>query len=134
MADPGGPGPGQDHGLDLVPGQEAGVPADDWVVGWLADAAPVLIYRAPQVTVELPRAVPGQLPDSDRRRAGLEANLVAVLFRLERHDEAERAGIRLLARDTDPQRVADTSWLVAYATLRTGRETEAIAQLTQRLA
>ena len=38
------------------------MPADDWVVEWLAEAAPALIYRAPQVAVELLRAVLGQLP------------------------------------------------------------------------
>jgi len=118
----------------VVPGQEAGVAVDEWVVGWLAEAAAVLIYRAPQVAEGLLRGVLGQLPGSDARRAGLEASLVAVLFRLERYQEAERAGVRLLAGETDPQRVADTSWLVAYATLRSGRIAEAMAQVTQGLA
>ena len=120
-----------------LPGQEtgvlAGMPADDWVVAWLAEAAPVLIYRAPQMAVELLRAVLGQLP-GDARRAGLEANLVAALFALGLYEQAERAGLRLLASDTDPQRTAETAWLVAYATIRTGRLAEAIPQLTQRLA
>ena len=110
------------------------MPVDDWVVAWLADAAPVLIYRSPQVAEELLRAVLGQLSGSDRRRAGLEASLVAALFRLERYQEAEQAGVRLLAGETDPQRVADTYWLVAYATLRTGRVEEARAQIAQGLA
>jgi DNA-binding CsgD family transcriptional regulator len=125
------PDPAQLSGQET--GALAGMPADDWVVAWLAVAAPVLIYRAPQVAVELLRAVLGQLP-GDARRAGLEANLVAALFRLARYEEAERAGVRLLASDTDPQRTAETAWLVAYATIRTGRLAEAISQLTQRLA
>jgi hypothetical protein len=33
------------------------------------------------------------------RRAGLEASLVAVLFRLGQYEETERAGVRLLAGD-----------------------------------
>jgi DNA-binding CsgD family transcriptional regulator/tetratricopeptide (TPR) repeat protein len=103
------------------------------VVAWLADAAPVLIYRSPQVAEELLRAVLGQLSVGDRRREGLEASLVAALFRLERYEEAEQAGVRLLAGETDPQRVADTYWLVAYATLRTGRVEEARAQIAQGL-
>ncbi len=125
-------------GLDPAPGQQAGVlagmPADEWVVAWLAEAAPVLIYRAPQVAVELLRAVLAQLPKTDPRRAVLAANLVAVLFRLERDQEVERAGARLLAGDTDPQRAAETAWLVAYATLRSGRVAEAQTQVTQALA
>ncbi len=125
-------------GLDPMSGEEtgvlAGVPADEWIVAWLAEAASVLIYRAPQVAVELLRAVLGQLPGSDLRRGGLEASLVAVLFRLGLYEETERAGVRLLAGDTDPERVADAAWLVAYAMLRTERDAEAITQVTQGLA
>jgi DNA-binding CsgD family transcriptional regulator/tetratricopeptide (TPR) repeat protein len=115
-------------------GQEATLPADDWVVAWLAEAAPALIYRAPEMAENLLAAVLGQLPGSDGRRAVLEANLAAVLFRLERYEEAERAGVRLLAGDTDPQRVADTAWLVAYAMMRTGRLAQAVPQITRALA
>jgi DNA-binding CsgD family transcriptional regulator/tetratricopeptide (TPR) repeat protein len=130
LAGPAGPspGPGSDPAQEL-PVLE--VPADEWVVAWLADAAPVLIYRAPLVAAELLRGVLGQLRGSDARRAGLEANLVAALFRLRRYGEAERAGVRLLAGDTDPRRVADTSWLVAYAMIRADRAAEALARLTQ---
>jgi len=113
--------------------EQTGIPVDDWVVAWLADAAPALIYRAPQLAEELLRAVLGQLPGNDARRAGLEAVLVAALFRLERFAEAERAGVRLLAADTDPQRTAETAWLVAHAMMRAGRPAEAIPQITQGL-
>jgi DNA-binding CsgD family transcriptional regulator len=132
-ADPAGqsPGPGSDPVQEL-PVLE--VPADEWVVAWLADAAPALIYRAPLVAAELLRGVLGQLRRSDARRAGLEANLVAALFRLRRYGEAERAGVRLLAWDADPQRVADTSWLVAYAMIRTDRPAEALARLAKEVA
>jgi DNA-binding CsgD family transcriptional regulator len=129
---------GLDHdqpgGPDPMTGEETSVPADDWVVEWLAEASAVLIYRAPPVAVELLRAVLGQLPGSDQRRPGLEANLVAALFRLGLNEEAERAGMRLLAGDTDPQRTAETTWLVAYAMMRTGRLEEAIAAITRGLA
>jgi len=120
------------------PGQEtaalAAVPVDDWVVEWLAEAVSVLIYRAPQVAVELLRAVLDQLPGNDGRRSGLEANLVAALFRLGLYEEAERAGVRLLVGDTDSQRTAETAWLVAYAMMRTGRLAEAVSAITQGLA
>jgi DNA-binding CsgD family transcriptional regulator/tetratricopeptide (TPR) repeat protein len=123
---------------DPASGQETGalavVPADDWVVAWLAEAAPALIYRAPQMTVDLLRAVLDQLPGNDARRSDLEANLVAALFRLGLYEEAEQAGTRLLAGDTDPRRTAETAWLVAYSTIRSGRQSEAVAQITQGLA
>jgi DNA-binding CsgD family transcriptional regulator len=73
------------------------------------------------------------LPGNDPRRAALEAVLVAALFRLERYQEAERAGGRLLAGDTDPQRTADTSWLAAFAMMRTGRTAQALTLVTQEL-
>ena len=101
-------------------GQATAAPVDEWVVAWLAEAAPALNYRAPQVAVELLRTVLDQLPGTDPRRNGIEANLVAALFRLGLNEEAERAGVRLLAGDTDPQRTAETAWLVAYAMLRAG--------------
>ncbi len=122
--------PGSDPAEELP---ELEVPADEWVVAWLAGAAPVLIYRAPLVAAELLRGVLGQLRASDARRPVLEANLVAALFRLRRYTEAELAGVRLLAGDTDPQRVADTSWLVAYAMIRTDRTAEALARLAQEV-
>lgn len=49
-------------------------------------------------------------------------------------DQLSGSDLRLLAGDTDPQRLADTAWLVAYAMIRTGRGPEAIAQITQGLA
>jgi DNA-binding CsgD family transcriptional regulator len=122
-----GPVPGAD-------GDTLEIPADEWVVAWLAEAAPVLIYRAPTVAAQLLRGVLAQLPGSDRRRAGLEASLVAVWFRLERYEDVERAGARMLAGDTDPQRVADTSWLVAYAMMRTGRPAQGQVLVTGELA
>ena len=131
---PAGLDPDRGTRLDPVPGQDAGVLADEWVVAWLAGAAPELIYRAPQVAEALLRAVLAQLPHSDPRRPGLEANLVATLFRLERYQEAEWAGAQLPAGDTDPQRAADTAWLVAYAMIRTGQRAKAMAQIAQRLA
>jgi DNA-binding CsgD family transcriptional regulator len=121
----------------LAPDEDSGpleVPADEWVVAWLAEAAPVLIYRAPAVVVRLLRGVIAQLRGTDPRRAGLEAHLVAVLFRLEQYQEAERTGVRLLAADTGRQRIADISWLVAYAMTMTERPAEALALVRRELS
>jgi DNA-binding CsgD family transcriptional regulator/tetratricopeptide (TPR) repeat protein len=128
-------GKGPDAGL--VPGGEVDaleVPADEWIVEWLADAAPVLIYRAPVVAAQLLQGVLGQFRGNDPRRARLAASLVVVLFRLQRFHEAEREGLRLLAEETDPRLVAQTSWLVAYSMVRTGRSPEALARMGKELA
>jgi DNA-binding CsgD family transcriptional regulator/tetratricopeptide (TPR) repeat protein len=132
-AEHGGQAPDPEPG----PGRELGVlevPADEWVVAWLADAAPALTYRAPLVAAGLLRGVLGQLRRGDPRRAGLEVSLVAVLFQLEQYEEVERAGARLLAGDADPLRAGQASWLVAYAMMRTGRMGEARARLTRDVA
>jgi DNA-binding CsgD family transcriptional regulator/tetratricopeptide (TPR) repeat protein len=60
-------------------------------------------------------------------------NLVTALFRLGRYGEAERAGMRLLAGDADPQRAGETTWLVAYAMIRTDRRAAALSLVTSEL-
>jgi DNA-binding CsgD family transcriptional regulator len=122
---PGGPG-GEIEALEI--------PAEEWVATWLADAASVLIYRAPVLAAQLLQGVLSQLRGDDPRRAGLAASLVVVLFRLQRFAEAERAGLRLLASESDPRRVGHTSWLVAYAMVRTGRSAEALTRMARELA
>jgi DNA-binding CsgD family transcriptional regulator/tetratricopeptide (TPR) repeat protein len=115
--------------LAVVPG-----PADDWVVGWLAGAARVLVYRAPQVAADLLHGVVGQLPDSDPRRDELEASLVTVAFLLLRHDEVEQTGRRLMARAGDADRAAEMAWLVGYTFMRDGRAAEAATVVGEGLA
>jgi DNA-binding CsgD family transcriptional regulator len=119
----------------LIPAElpEVELPAEGWVVDWLVDAAPVLIYRAPQVAAGLLRGIIGQLHGTDPQRAGLEVNLVTALFRLRQYDEAERAGMRLLAGDTDPRRAGETTWLIAYAMIRTDRRAAALSLVTGEL-
>ena len=125
-------------GLDPLSGQLmyvlAGRSVEEWVVAWLEDAAPVLTYRAPEVGAELLRGVLSQLLRGDPRRPGLEARLVEALFRLGRYEEAERAGVLLLAADTDPQRVTETSRLVTNAMTVNNRVAQALAQVTEGLA
>ena len=126
------------EGADPLSGQLAyvlaGASADEWVVGWLADAAPVLAYRAPDVAAELLREVLSQLLNGDPRREELEATLLKALAELGQDEETERVGLQLLARDTDPLRAADTCLLVAEAMLKTDRVSEALAQVTRGLA
>jgi hypothetical protein len=83
-----------------------------------------------RVPVSLAAAIHGRL-------AGLAEDSVRVLrwaALLGLEFSVADLGARLLAGDTDPQRVADTSWLVAFATIRAGRRAEAQAQITQGLA
>jgi DNA-binding CsgD family transcriptional regulator len=107
----------------------------DWVRDWLAQAAPLLSYRAPLLAADLLRRVLAQWPAArDWRHEEIQTALVTVAFLLSWHDEAERAGLQVLASTTDQDRAAEVTWLVAYTLDLTGRRDEAIAMVEQALA
>jgi tetratricopeptide (TPR) repeat protein len=105
--------------------QVLGPAVEPWVADWLAAAAPALTYLAPAVAADLIGDVLAQLPEADAWREDLEASLVRVAFLLQRHDEVERVGRRLLTAARDPGRIAEMAWLVGYTFMRTGRLDEA---------
>jgi DNA-binding CsgD family transcriptional regulator/tetratricopeptide (TPR) repeat protein len=98
--------------------------AGDWIWQWLADAAGTLVHRAPQVAAELLRRALVHLLEADPRREIIEAGLVRAAFLLMQHEELERVARPLLARTTDPDRVAEVSWLLGVALGRVGRPAE----------
>src|SRR6266545_2533009 len=75
---------------------------DAWVVSWVADAAPELIYRAPQIAVTLLERVRELTDHGDPRREPLDASLVTALFLLGRNEEAERLARSVLVGARDP--------------------------------
>ncbi|HMH91978.1 MAG TPA: helix-turn-helix transcriptional regulator, partial [Streptosporangiaceae bacterium] len=99
----------------------------DWVAGWLADRAGVLVHRAPQGAAELLGQVVAALAAGDPHREVLAEYLAGVLFVLARFDQAEPVARGLLAGTGDPQRRARMAWTLAYTLLRTGRAAEALA-------
>jgi DNA-binding CsgD family transcriptional regulator len=116
---------------ERIAAQLAAVPelTQHWARDWLAGVAPVLIYRAPRVAAEVLRLVLAELADDDPRREAPECALVTVAFLLGRYAEVEQEGRRALARASDPDRVAEVSWFMAYALLQTGRAAEGAAVL-----
>lgn len=106
---------------------------DRWVRDWLTKATPVLAYRAPGVTADLLRGALGQLAADDQDRELLEAVLVRVEFLLLNDEEVERVGRKLLACTHDPDRAAETTWLVAYTVMRTARPADAASMIEQAL-
>jgi DNA-binding CsgD family transcriptional regulator len=107
--------------------------ADRWVRDWLIEAAPVLAYRAPQVTADLLRGVLVQVTKDDQDRERLEAVLVQVEFLLMHDEEVQRVGRKLLASTHDPDRAAEVAWLVAYSLMRTVRSADAASMIEQAL-
>jgi len=100
---------------------------DAWVVSWVADAAPELIYRAPQIAVTLLERVRELTDHGDPRREPLDASLVTALFLLGRNEEAERLARSVLVGARDPAVAGRMTWTLGYVLLRTVRAEEALA-------
>lgn len=106
-----------------------------WVRDWLAQTAPLLIYRAPNLAADLLRRVLADWPAARGwRYEELQQALVTVAFLLSSHDEAEQVGLRLIASTADQDRAAEVTWLVAYTLERSGRRADAIAMVERALA
>jgi len=108
----------------LAAAQQAAGPdgelASDWAASWLAAAAPVLNYRAPQVAAELFCGALAQLAGDDDRREILQASLATVSFLLMRPEQVEQIAGPLAATARDPARAAEMAWLLAYSRTRAG--------------
>ncbi|MGW2562551.1 ATP-binding protein [Streptomyces sp. NPDC001514] len=121
-----------------------------WVVDWLVETAPTLIYRAPEVAVDLLGRVlreqtgdePGkpswdpagpaltELAWDDPRREPLEAVLATAAFLRGEYERAEDLAQRVLARTDDGDRAGEMTWLLGRALMRQERYTEAIEVVT----
>ena len=128
LADAGaGPGKVAAH-LVASPGTAQG-----WVRDWLVQAAPALIYQAPQVAAGLLRAALADLAGDAPEREALETGLVRVAFMQWQHEEVARTGSKLLAGHLDPSRRAEIAWFVGYALLRHGEAAEAFTVVERAL-
>jgi DNA-binding CsgD family transcriptional regulator len=101
--------------------------ADEWMVGWVAESAHVLTYRAPQIAVELLRRTRELVAADDSRREQLDASLVMTLSLAGRHEEeVERLAHPVLLSTRDPEVAGRMSWALASALMATGRYDEAL--------
>jgi DNA-binding CsgD family transcriptional regulator len=108
--------------------------ADAWAAQWVADAAPTLIHRAPQVAVELLERVRDAGGVNDPRRQRLQADLVTALFLLGRYERVQRLAPALLAGTGDAAAAGRMAWTLAYALLHTARYEQALAVTARMLA
>jgi DNA-binding SARP family transcriptional activator/tetratricopeptide (TPR) repeat protein len=111
----------------------AGGDAGPWATAWLDTATPVLVYRAPLVAVDLLRRVIGTDGLDDAMRATCQARLASVLFRIGRDTEAERNARKALPTVSDPDRIAELRWILAYVPYRASRAGEALVALEEAL-
>jgi len=107
---------------------------DEWFLDWLAGAAPILTHRAPQTAIELLRRAIDQVGSDDRRRDVFASWLATSLAGMGRNADASQQARQVLSRTSDPDRVAEMSWVLAYTSLRTGHSAEALDVLAQGLA
>ncbi|MFJ6675073.1 BTAD domain-containing putative transcriptional regulator [Actinosynnema sp. NPDC091369] len=122
--------------VDHVAEQLLAAPGDvgSWVVDWLVDQGPALVYRAPLVAVELLQRCLGSSVARDERDATLMAHLSSALFRIGRDAEAEEHARRALPRLRSPDLIAEVRWTLAYMPYRGARAEEAVAASREALA
>ena len=109
-------------------------PMDDWMLGWLARTADLLVGQAPQVAAELlRRAVAGSAAGSEHHDL-LVSRLADTLYRVGEAAEAEQVANRALAQTVDPDLLVDLHWTLAQCRMRVGEFDESLATLDEALA
>ena len=107
---------------------------DEWFLDWLAGAATTLTHRAPQTAIELLRRAIDQVGSDDPRRDLFASWLATSLAGMGRNAEASQQARQVLSRTSDPDRVAELTWVLAYTSLRTGHAAEGLEVLSTGLA
>jgi DNA-binding CsgD family transcriptional regulator len=109
-------------------------PMDEWMLGWLARTAELLVSQAPQMAAELlRRAVTSSSADSARHER-LVGRLADALYRVGDTAGAEQVASRALEHAAEPDLVVDLHWTLAQCRLRIGRFAESLATLDRALA
>jgi DNA-binding CsgD family transcriptional regulator len=96
---------------------------DTWTVEWVAGAAQQLIYRAPQIAVELLERV----RESAGASVQVDASLVTALLLLGRYEQVPPLARPVLAATTDPTVAGRIAWTLAFALLRNSQPDQALA-------
>jgi DNA-binding CsgD family transcriptional regulator len=108
--------------------------ADTWMIDWIAEAAPMLCHRAPQVAAELLTRARDQLGWQDARRERLDADLAMAQLMLGDNEQVVRLARPVLACTRDPALAGRVAWTMAYALPRMDQQQQAIEVTDQALA
>jgi tetratricopeptide (TPR) repeat protein len=109
-------------------------PMDEWILGWLADTAPLLVGRAPQAAAELLRQAVASCRAGSRQHDALVGRFADALYRVGDVAEAELVASRALAHAAEPDLLVDLHWTLAQCDMRAGRSAESLARLDRVLA
>ncbi len=106
---------------------------DQWMAGWLVDAAPVLSGRAPAAAGVLFRRALLGTPSGGYRHALLASRLADALYRVGDLPEAERVAAEAVAHVADPDVLVDLHWTLAQCRARLGQSAESLVDLNRAL-
>jgi DNA-binding NarL/FixJ family response regulator len=109
-------------------------PMDEWILGWLAGAAELLVGQAPRAAAELLRQAVASCPVGSAQHDGLEGRLADALYRVGDVAEAEQVANRALVHAVEPDVRVDLHWTLAQCRMRVGRSAESLATLNRALA
>jgi DNA-binding CsgD family transcriptional regulator len=109
-------------------------PMDEWMLDWLAGAAPLLVGQAPRAAAELLRRAVTSSPADTATHDSLVCRLADALYRVGDLAEAEQVVRQALTDAADPAVVVDLHWTLAQCRIVTGRFAESLATLKQVLA
>jgi DNA-binding CsgD family transcriptional regulator/tetratricopeptide (TPR) repeat protein len=108
-------------------------PADDWLLGWLADTADVLVAQGPQVAADLLRYAVASCPAGSARHGLLVSRLADALYRVGDAAGAEQEAAHALAHVTEPDLLVDLHWTLTQCRLQAGKSAESLDALHRAL-
>jgi DNA-binding CsgD family transcriptional regulator len=109
-------------------------PMDEWILGWLADAAELLVGQAPGVAAELLHQAVASSPAGTAQHDCLVSRLADALYRVGDAAAAEQVANGALVRVVEPDVLIDLHWTLAQCRIRLGRSAESVATLNRALA
>jgi DNA-binding CsgD family transcriptional regulator len=109
-------------------------PMDEWILGWLARTAELLVGRAPRVAAELLRQAVASSPAGSAQHDALVSRLADALYRVGDVAGAEQVANHALVHVVDPDLLVDLHWTLAQCSMRAGRSAESLATLDRALA
>ena len=109
-------------------------PMDEWILGWLARTAELLVGQAPRAAAELLRQAVASSPAGSAQHGYLLGRLADVLYRVGDAVEAEQVANRALAHAVEPDLLVDLHWTLAQCRMQAGRSAESLATLNRALA
>ena len=109
-------------------------PMDEWILGWLASTAELLVGQAPRAAAELLGQAVASAPAGSAQHDSLAGRLADALFRVGDAAGAEQVANRALEYVVERDLRMDLHWTLAQCRMQAGRSAESLATLNRALA